>query len=232
LAAPSNPEIMMSTILPVFESDELFWPFVEDLRLRGMKIPALPSQRAWDAAGKASENVMRVGRLVFQQTARSDSLFTLILEPLSSQPTSNRFFRHFGAHRFLRLLLPSLERPPSYLNASRESLHSRVQEWLNKGNKDFMGCKWSVFHTRMRRPRKSKTKRSNEEESGHEVMLFATEGLGMQRIPVFELIDWFLPLTPNGKQPSCKAFARIELGTVFGFRRRSPRHQDRFVRKH
>lgn len=79
-------------------------------------------------------------------------------------------------------------------------------------DKELMGCTWSAFHTRARKQKKSKSKLSEDEDEGYEVMLFATEGLNLPRIPIHELLNWFMPIKLNYKQSSCKAFARLELG--------------------
>jgi len=201
----------MSTILPILENEGNFWVYVDDLRKKGVKLPDLPSREAWDAARDGSPFVIHCGRVSFR-SMKADTLFRLTLEPLQLQSTSNRFFRQFGSCRFLRLLFPALERPPQYLNATRADLLDRVQEWLRTPDKEFMGCKWSVFHTRRRRPRRNKFKPSEDEDIGYEVMLFATEGPNLRPVCLDELFNWFVPVKLNQKLSSCKAFARLELG--------------------
>jgi len=79
-------------------------------------------------------------------------------------------------------------------------------------DKELMGCKWTAFHTRVRKRKKSKSKFLEDEDEGYEAMLFATEGLDLPRITVHELLNWFMPIKLNYEQSSCKAFARLELG--------------------
>lgn len=202
---------MMSTILQILENEGNFWLYVDELQRKGVKIPTLPTKEAWDAARDGSPCVIRCGRVSFRST-RADTLLRLTLDPLQLQPTSSRFFRQFGSCRFLRLLFPALDRPPQYLNATRTELLDCVQDWLRTPDKEFIGCKWSVFHTRRRRPRKSKLKPTEDEEAGYEVMLFATEGPQLKTIHLDELFEWFLPVKLNQSLSSCKAFARLELG--------------------
>jgi hypothetical protein len=57
---------MMSSVLPVISSnagddDDEFWDYVRTLKRRemseqGMMLPTLPSRKAWEAAGRNSEN--------------------------------------------------------------------------------------------------------------------------------------------------------------------------------
>ena len=203
--------MMMSTILSVFDNDENFWTYSKHLREQGLTMPPPPSRKAWQAAGRGSELVVRTGRVLFD-TGKSQSFLKLVLDPLQLETTSNRFFRHSGAHRFLKLILPSFGDIPQPLNVKRAQIHPRVQEWLNVSDKELMGCKWSAFHTRARKRKKSKSKFTEDEDEGYEVMLFATEGLDLPRITVHELLNWFMPFKLNYKQSSCKAFARLELG--------------------
>lgn len=211
MVSEKNAELMMSNILSIFSDDTSFWTTVNALRPQGLRIPPLPARSTWAAAGAHSQFVIRTGRLVYSGS-KGVALFQMTLDPLQVQRTSNRFFRQFGSHRFLRLLVPSLRWPPAYLRASRAAFHERIQEWLNTPDKEFMGYKWSVFHTRPRKGKKARSRRSDEEDDGYEVMLFATEGADLETMTVSQLIDWYMPLKLNLKQPSCKAFARLELG--------------------
>jgi hypothetical protein len=157
--------------------------------------------------------VIRNGRLRFSR-AKAESVFELGIDPLKEEDTSNRFFRHFGAHRFLRLITPSLKKVPDYLNSSKEQLHERIEQWLSVPSKEFMGYNWSVFHTRAMKTKKSRVRRDEDsDDNGYEVMLFATDGPGLSHVTVHELLNWFIPIHLNGDQSSCKAFARLELGT-------------------
>jgi len=204
----------MSTILPVFHNDENLWMYCEFIRDQGLAIPPPPSRSAWQAAGRGSAHVVRTGRVVFD-TGRTQSFLRLVLDPLQLASTSNRFFRHFRAQRFLKLIVPSFGDIPPPLNVKRAQIHPRIQEWLNMPDKELIGCKWSAFHTRARKRKKSKSKFVEDEDEGYEVMLFATEGLDLPHITVYDLLNWFIPIKRNSRQSSCKAFARLELG-VFG----------------
>ena len=201
----------MSTILPIFDNDENLWSYHESLRAQGLILPPPPSRSAWQAAGRGSELVAHTGRVMFD-TGRSQSFLKLVLDPLQLETTSNRFFRHFGAHRFLKLIIPSFGRIPQPLKLNRNHIDPRVQEWLNMPDKELMGRKWTAFHTRARKRKKSKSKFTEDEDEGYEVMFFATEGLDLPRISAHELLNWFMPFKLNYKQSSCKAFARPELG--------------------
>lgn len=122
LAGTDNAELMMSTILPVFDNDENFWTYRETLRTQGLTIPLPPSHSAWQAAGRSSELVVRTGR-VSLDSGRSQNFLKLVLDPLQLETTSNRFFRHLGAHRFCKLILPSFGRTP----LDRAQIHQRVR---------------------------------------------------------------------------------------------------------
>jgi len=145
-------------------------------------------------------------------TEKSESFLKLVLDPLHLETTSNRLFRHFGAHRFFKLIVPSFGRTPQPLNINRNQIHPRVQEWLNMPDKELVGFRWSAFHTRARKQKKSKSKFSEDEDEGYEVMLFATEGLDLPHVTLSQLLNWFMPIELNYRQSSCKAFARLELG--------------------
>ena len=203
--------MMMSTILPILENDSSFWSYTDELRKKSLRLPTLPSKEAWNAAREGSPFVVRCGRVSFR-SMKADTLFRLTLAPLELQSTSSRFFRKFGSCRFLRLLFPALDKPPQYLNATRPELLDRVQAWLRTPDKEFIGCKWSVFHTRQRKARKSRLKPDEDDEAGYEVMLFATEGPHLKPVSLHELFNWFLPMKLNRSLSSCKAFARLELG--------------------
>jgi len=127
LAGIDNAEKMMSTILSVFDNDENFWTYSKHLREQGLTMPPAPSRSAWQAAGRGSELVVRTGRVMFG-TGRSQSFLKLVLDPKQLETTSNRFFRHFGAHRFLKLVIPSFGRIPQPLKLNRSHIDLRVQE--------------------------------------------------------------------------------------------------------
>lgn len=69
------------------------------------------------------------------------------------------------------------------------------------------------------KPRKDKAKTQVSRAGGkspttkaYDVVLFATEGPGLESISLWELLDWFMPFHLNASLSACKAFARIELG--------------------
>ncbi len=196
---------------PQWEDYNIFWTDVESLLPTGHHLPIKTTRSAWDAAaGSAVDgaNVIRSGTLNFQ-TKQSDTIFRLDLSPLKREPKTCRFFRKFGASRFLTLIIPEPRRLPSYLSNHRALFGARLQEWLTTPDKRFMGWLWNVFFARHCSTR---DKGQVEWSNGYRIYLFATQGSGLNHVSLKELLDWFIPIHLNIDKTFCKVFARLELG--------------------
>lgn len=168
----------------------------------------LPSEDSWEAAAANSEFVIRSGSLTISE-GKSDDLFKLTLSPLQVENESCRFFRKFGANRFLKLVFPTKAAETS----QRYHYERRIREWLTI-SKRFLACDWVVFHVRHNKTRLKKNSQVQTVSSCFQAHLFATAGPGLKTISRTELVDWFLPLDLNLGMTYCKAFARLELGQL------------------
>jgi len=185
-------------------------------------LPTLPSHKVWNMADSdkvGSENVIRTGRLAFDPEKGGKSIFKLILSPLRLEPASCRFFRKYGSHRSLKLFVPDHRGLPNSLKDQPETYSARIIEWLTTPGKEFMGYLWSVFYVKQEK-RSTKSSRRNQEKEvqGYQVYLFATTGPRLPTVSLTELFNWFLPINRNLKMTSCKAYARLELGTFISAR--------------
>lgn len=129
---------------------------------------------------------------------------------------SCRFFRKFGSHRFLKLSLPSFKREhlPEYLADQSENLRHQIREWLKVPDKELIGWTWNVLYVK---PYKGKKKgqtflQDTSDVRGYDIYLFATGGIGLEKVSMEQLFDWYMPVKWNSSMMACKAFARLELG--------------------
>lgn len=209
------------------EDYQVLWDTFCGLNSNKLPLPSKTSTKAWTETKARSSNVCLSAKLRFH-ARETANVFELQLLPLQLE-RSCRFFRRFGAHRFLKLSLPSIERDiPSYLQGKegeQGQARQSIQKWIAVPHKKFMGYEWTVFSVKARRD-KNKTKQETQNESwamtseeanetrGHDVFLFATRGHDLEAISVSHLLDWFLPFELNLSSMACKAFARIELGKM------------------
>lgn len=166
--------------------------------------------KLWAAARREFEGYTFKGRLCFN---RSGSTFRLELLPVQPE-RSCRFQRKFGAHRFLYLDLPPFEtgekvKPSRFTGAEMRQIQQQWKVWFEREH-SFLGRKWRAFHIE---PIKKKAGRSKDDSSNKRMIMFATEGIGIdKRMSIGEVIDWFFPFAENTNQPFCKAYARLDLG--------------------
>lgn len=169
-------------------------------------------KHAWDAAINNDPRVTRTAKLIFSSKLSDSKAFQISLSPLRLEPRSCRFARVFGAERFLYLAVPRLNKPPTVFRGMAEVLPTRFQQWLNTMDKEFLGCSWSVIFVRPIKSKKKADAGNIEEASSYQVILFATEGPGLEKTSIDEILNWFMPVHLNMGLSSCKAFAHIELG--------------------
>ncbi|RJE23795.1 RNA polymerase [Aspergillus sclerotialis] len=115
-----------------------FWKWIEGHNQRnGKPLPEKSSRSAWDAASdfksdKRSEVVVLTGDLDW--CAESEpGILKLKLKPLRTEK-SCRFYRRFGADRFMSLSMPPTAQPPGYLRHTSHPavLRESIAEWLTQ----------------------------------------------------------------------------------------------------
>lgn len=156
---------------------------------------------------------------IISLNAKSDkrSLFQLKLNPSRRDAQTSRVQRHFGADRFMTLILPSLTKGlPSHICGENqiESLQTAFQDWLLEP-KQFLGRTW-CFHykeeLKQTRASKGAAKVDKDLQKDQEVHFFATEGAGISEpASIFDFLNWQIPFKENAQQPVCKVFARQAL---------------------
>jgi hypothetical protein len=178
-------------------SPDFFWSEI-DKRLRA--VPRDPSA-VWAASKKSFEGYTFKGKVVFQNT-HSSPLFRLDLLPIQAE-TSCLFQRMFGSDRFLYLTFPTLW--------DHQQIGPQLKRWIFELH-SFLGRKWRVFHVEPIK-RKGNRRKVREETADTRVILFATEGAGIDRpMSVGKMINEFFDFARNENQNFCKAFARLDLG--------------------
>jgi hypothetical protein len=177
-----------------------------------VRIMSRVSKKAWKLSTGDFVGVDLKAKLMFN-TKSSGPLFKMQLDPLHSE-NSSRFQRVFGGHRFLTVLIPNVDsqRFSGHLGNQKAHFDLAFQEWLLK-EKCFLGRLWKAVHLERYEPFRKPKPEDREKEPSFRVIFFATEGYDIPKHTVEDLYNWFLPLENNKHQPSCKVFARIELGT-------------------
>ncbi|KAF2642160.1 hypothetical protein P280DRAFT_449672 [Massarina eburnea CBS 473.64] len=198
-------ELMSNMDLTMVRDPVQFW---EEVKVRVQATPLLrDSSRVWSSAQRNFEGFTFKGKVGFKA---SGQVFELKLEPIQAD-RSCRFQRKFGSHRFLYLTLPSFDagKPNRFTVDNMEQIQERFKSWFHQEH-SFLGRKWRAFHIEpIRSKKKGKTK---DENSDKRMVLFATEGAGLDPISIGEMLDWFFPFAGNSHQNFCKAYARIDLG--------------------
>ncbi|KAF1343873.1 RNA dependent RNA polymerase-domain-containing protein, partial [Delphinella strobiligena] len=159
------------------------------------------------------------GKLVYTPASRSRKcMFVLNLHPLQRDHTS-RLQGIFGAHRFLYLDVPNISRPTSEFKGHASAIQQRFREWLET-EKEFLGYRWRPFHVQVIKGQSRKSdhlqaikghSKKPDHAGGQRVVLFATHGLGLEPISLYQLLNWIIPLNENAHQPFCKAYAQLDL---------------------
>ena len=168
--------------------------------------------QAWSAASpEAWRDEVALAAELLPQTRKDPAAFRLQLKPLRLRLKSNRFFRKFGSHRFLKLLIPTGKSCPEHLQ--RAHLEKRMHEWLETPGKKLLGCLWSVIFIKPGSATSKAMERFGEAD-GRQVILFAESGPGLKTITLDEALHWFIDFKLPGNRllPACKAYSRLELG--------------------
>lgn len=141
--------------------------------------------------------------------AEEGPVFYLELQPLRRED-SNSFQREFGPDRLLYIDVPSLFVPPDEtgLGKLRTEISDAFQELLGS-EQSLLGRKWAQFLVQPKNPTFSDE--DFAKPGAHQFTFFAVSGPGMRRISIAKVVNWQVPLRKNAYQPSCKAYARLDL---------------------
>lgn len=90
-----------------------------------------------------------------------------------------------------------------------KNIDAQLRLWIVREHQ-FLGRKWKAFH--IEPIKKKKRRRASDDTSNRRVVMFATEGPGIDAISIGTMLNWFFPFGENMHQSLCKAFARLDLG--------------------
>ena len=188
---------------------EAFWSFIEKHdKIAHVKLRE--HRRLWQAAKRNFDGYTFKGHMTFSLKDTGPIIYTTLL-PIQADK-SCRLQRMFGSDRFLYLNTPVFNSSKTNrFNADQvQQIRSQWQAWLLKEH-SFSGRKWRVFY--VGELKRGKTIRHKESIHDKRIVLFATEGCGIDRpYSVGQMLHRFMAFEANGNQRVCKLFVRIELG--------------------
>ena len=111
------------------------------------------------------------GRLHFQ-THKEPAALRVSLRPLQIDQKSNRLFRKFGAHRFLRITFPTPTSKDFPSHIERRRYNESVINWLSTPCKRLLGCSWTVVFVKPGSAT-NKAKERFGESDGRQAFFFA-----------------------------------------------------------
>jgi len=154
-------------------------------------------------------NTTMCGKLRFSER-RDGPFFDLDLLPPRKE-ASNQFQRKFGSSRILVVDLPDFSKLPTDFKGQKENVMHMVKEMLSNET-SFLGKRWAHFLVRDKKNRKRWLPEFDLAENGaFQAFFFAVSGYGLKDVSITKFLDWAVPLQLNKHQPSCKAYARIDL---------------------
>jgi hypothetical protein len=168
------------------------------------------SPSIWDLLSQ-NDGGSLAGTISLNPHSDNNPLFQLKLQPMILK--SSRLERRFGADRFFKVTLPSLEKQvPGHLQSDK--LQSVLHKWL-LAPKDFLGRTWRIYDIKALKSSKSSSKQTGKANNDHlkhlDVYFFAIAGLGIAPVSWSSLIDWQISIKDNLEQSLLKAFARLPL---------------------
>ncbi|KAL5394363.1 hypothetical protein PMIN06_004228 [Paraphaeosphaeria minitans] len=136
-------------------------------------------------------------------------VFKMSILPIQAE-RSCRLQRKFGSDRYLYVNVPAFGVDSArYTQSDWKNIELQFRLWCNRDH-SFLGRTWRVFHLE---PRMKKKGRITDDLSAQRIVLFATEGIGIEKPTITgSMIDWFFPFEKNMDQAYPKAFARLDLG--------------------
>jgi hypothetical protein len=193
----------------VSSDPEAFWRFIE-LNTNIPHVKLRESSRLWQASKRQFDGYTFKGNITLN-TGLEGPLLSLKLLPVQADK-SCRLQRMFGSDRFLYLNSPLFNSSKSarLVAADMQQVRSQWLKWL-LAEHSFLGRKWRAFH--IEDVKRAKTTRRKDVVHDKRIVLFATEGCGIERpCSIGSMLNQFLPFATNENQGFCKAFTRIDLG--------------------
>jgi hypothetical protein len=134
------------------------------------------SSDVWTAAKRSFEGYTFKGKVIFD---RSGPVFRL--KSLSIQTEKSCLFqRMFGSDRFLYLTFPSFQdKPDRFTQDQMPLVEAQWKLWILQSH-SFLARKWRVFHIEPTK-KKGNSRKTGDNASDTRVILFATEGAGIDR---------------------------------------------------
>jgi hypothetical protein len=209
--AISMRDVVQGMDVPTVSSDpDAFWEFIAN-NPKTSQVKLRESSRVWQAAKRDFDGYTFKGNITLN-TGFKGPLLCFKLLPVHADK-SCRLQRMFGSDRFLYLQSPKFDSSKTgLLNAEQmqQVQQCQWQEW-QLAEHFFLGRKWRVFH--IEDLKRGKTTRRKDVVHDKRIVLFATEGCGIERpCSIGSMLNQFLPFAANKNQGFCKAFARIDLG--------------------
>ncbi|OAG01337.1 uncharacterized protein CC84DRAFT_1167573 [Paraphaeosphaeria sporulosa] len=169
-------------------------------------------QKYWSAWKRDFEGYTFKARIDYNDLkfkVSSNPVFKMILLPIQAD-RSCRLQRKFGSDRFLYVNVPSFDLTSSrHTKDDLKNIEHQFKLWCGR-NHSFLGRTWRAFHVE---PIKKKKGRVTDDLSAQRIVLFAIEGIGIEKPTIAgNMIDWFFPFEENKDQIYPKAFARLDLG--------------------
>ena len=154
--------------------------------------------------------------------------FVLKVNPLSTEPLSNRFWRKFGSDRFMTVRLPPAPKCQEHLiplhlkkfcvsppirKVSAEVFHKCLVEYLFRDEGiEILGRVWKGFWIKTVKD----TGSGKQDRSDFQGILFAVKGEGInasKECEIEDLLDWHIPLEGRNLQSTVpKLWSRLGLG--------------------
>ncbi|KAF1939918.1 RNA-directed RNA polymerase 2 [Clathrospora elynae] len=187
---------------------DTFWTFIE-AHPQVSRIKQRDSSRLWQASKRQFDGYTFKGNVVLS-LKQIGPVVNLQLLPIQADK-SCRLQRMFGSDRFIYLSTPVFKSNSGRFNTEEmQQIRKQWLEWL-LAEHSFLGRKWRVFH--IEDIKKKKTSRRKDVIHDKRIVLFATEGCGINEpCSIGQMLDRFIPFATNEHQGYCKAFARIDLG--------------------
>lgn len=216
---------------PQWHKQEDFWASLwRHPAFQGKTAHEASSDAAWAAGLRAARHDQSPGlpsdkQIVYTASldfSRKSTPLQLTLQPLKLE-SSHRLGRHYGADRFIELLIPSPDSSnlPAFLKNSASFSRSLIR-WLIEEHA-FCGRSWKAFYTKSggsRKPVKGLQFGPDPKPVYKDRIYFFAERAeadpNMTRVRLSSMLNWALSLRQedNGSQPVLKLFQRIALGTL------------------
>ncbi|KAF1829490.1 hypothetical protein BDW02DRAFT_146045 [Decorospora gaudefroyi] len=204
-------EVVQGMAVPSDCSDAgAFWSFIENN-------PNLPpvklreASRLWQSEKRQFDGYTFKGHLTLS-LKHQGPVVHLSLSPVHADD-SCRLQRMFGSDRFLYLNTPTFKSSKTgrfNIDEMEQVKTKWYEEWL-LAEHSFLGRKWRVFY--IEDLKRGKSIRRNDILHDKRIVLFATEGCGIEQpYSIGGMLNQFIPFDTNKEQGFCKAFARIKLG--------------------